>query len=62
MRWIPLGILNFQPAELAKLAVICYFASFYVRKYDEIRKEKASFWRPAVILFLFGFLLILQPV
>lgn len=61
VRWIPLGILNFQPAELAKLAVICYFASFYVRKYDEIRKEKASFWRPAVILFLFGFLLILQP-
>lgn len=61
VRWIPLGILNFQPAELAKLAVICYFASFYVRKYDEIRKEKASFWRPAVILFVFGFLLILQP-
>lgn len=61
VRWIPLGIINFQPAELAKLAVICYFASFYVRKYDEIRKEKASFWRPAVILFLFGFLLILQP-
>lgn len=61
VRWIPLGILNFQPAELAKLAVICYFASFYVRKYDEIRTEKASFWRPAVILFIFGFLLILQP-
>lgn len=61
VRWIPLGIINFQPAELAKLAVICYFASFYVRKYDEIRTEKASFWRPAVILSVFGILLILQP-
>lgn len=61
LRWIPLGIINFQPAELAKLAVICYFASFYVRKYDEIRTEKASFWRPAVILSIFGLLLILQP-
>lgn len=61
VRWIPLGIINFQPAELAKLAVICYFASFYVRKYDEIRTEKASFWRPAVILSIFGLLLILQP-
>lgn len=36
-RWIPIGPVNFQPAELAKLAIICYFASFYVRKYDEMR-------------------------
>lgn len=61
VRWIPLGIINFQPAELAKLAVICYFASFYVRKYDEIRKEKASSWRPGLILFVFSSLLHAQP-
>lgn len=60
-RWIPLGILNFQPAELAKLAVICYFSSFYVRKFDEIRSSNLGFWRPAAVLMLFGFLLILQP-
>lgn len=60
-RWIPLGILNFQPAELAKLAVICYFSSFYVRKFDEIRTSNWGFWRPAAVLTLFGFLLILQP-
>lgn len=61
VRWIPLGPVNFQPAELAKLAVICYFSSFYVRKFDEIRTSKWGFWRPAAILGLFGVLLILQP-
>ncbi|MDD0823848.1 putative lipid II flippase FtsW [Mannheimia sp. AT1] len=61
VRWIPLGIINFQPAELAKLAIICYFAGFYVRKYDEILTETVSFWRPAVILSVFGILLNLQP-
>lgn len=60
-RWIPLGIMNFQPAELAKLAIICYFSSFYVRKYDEIRNSNWGFWRPAAVLTIFGFLLILQP-
>lgn len=61
VRWIPFGPVNFQPAELAKLAIICYFSSFYVRKFEEIRTSTWGFIRPAVILALFGFLLILQP-
>lgn len=60
-RWIPIGPINFQPAELAKLAVICYFASFYVRKFDEMRKESLGFLRPLFILGLFIFFLLLQP-
>lgn len=60
-RWIPIGPLNFQPAELAKLAVICYFASFYVRKFDEMRSKPLSFIRPFVILLIFTGLLLLQP-
>ncbi|MDP8163075.1 putative lipid II flippase FtsW [Pasteurella skyensis] len=60
-RWISLGPVNFQPAELAKLAIICYFASFYVRKFDEMRNRMMSFVRPMVILSLFSVLLILQP-
>jgi cell division protein FtsW len=31
-RWIPLGILNFQPSELAKLAMVMYAAGYMVRK------------------------------
>ncbi|MBR0574042.1 MULTISPECIES: putative lipid II flippase FtsW [Pasteurellaceae] len=60
-RWIRLGMMNFQPAELAKLAIICYFAGFYVRKFDEMRNRMMSFVRPMIILSLFGSLLILQP-
>lgn len=61
VRWIPLGVMNFQPAELAKLAVICYFSSFYVRKFDEVRTSYVAFWRPIVVVLLFGALLNFQP-
>lgn len=60
-RWIQIGSINFQPAELAKLAVICYFANFYVRKFDEMRTKILSFVRPMIILGLFAVLLLLQP-
>ncbi|MEN9467837.1 MAG: hypothetical protein RL081_1838, partial [Pseudomonadota bacterium] len=33
-RWISLGILNFQPSELAKFAVLLYAADYMVRKMD----------------------------
>ncbi|MGX2949444.1 putative lipid II flippase FtsW [Ursidibacter sp. B-7004-1] len=60
-RWIPIGPINFQPAELAKLSVICYFASFYVRRFDEIRTQRWGFIRPFIILGMFGGLLLAQP-
>lgn len=61
IRWIPIGPLNFQPAELAKLSIICYFAGFYVDKFDEMRSHALSSLRPMVILGVFSSLLILQP-
>ena len=33
-RWIALGVMNFQPSELAKLATIVYAADYMVRKMD----------------------------
>jgi cell division protein FtsW len=30
-RWIPLGLMNFQPSELAKFAVLLYAANYMVR-------------------------------
>ncbi|MCX8517455.1 MAG: putative peptidoglycan glycosyltransferase FtsW, partial [Rhodoferax sp.] len=40
-RWISIGILNFQPSELAKFAILLYAADFMVRKMD----VKESFLR-----------------
>ncbi|MEN9627276.1 MAG: cell division protein FtsW, partial [Pseudomonadota bacterium] len=40
-RWIPLGVMNFQPSEFAKLAIAMYAASYMVRKMD----VKENFFR-----------------
>ena len=43
-RWLRFGPLSFQPAELAKLALVVYLAAFFARKRDEI----GEFWRGVV--------------
>jgi cell division protein FtsW len=60
-RWIPLGVMNFQPSELAKLAIAMYAANYMVRKME----IKENFWRAvtpmAVALAVAGMLLLLEP-
>ncbi len=55
-RWIMLGPIQFQPAELAKLAIIFYMADFLARRGEKIR----SFHRllPALVLFAVVMMLI----
>jgi cell division protein FtsW len=60
-RWIPLGFMNFQPSELAKLAVALYAANYMVRRMD----TRENFFRavsPMVVaVALVGVLLMRQP-
>ena len=60
-RWISLGIMNFQPSELAKLAVIIYAADYMVRKMD----VKERFFRAVLpigtAVALAGILLLAEP-
>jgi cell division protein FtsW len=60
-RWIPLGVMNFQPSELAKLAIVLYAAGYMVRKMD----IKENFWRAVtpmgVSVVLLGVLLLAEP-
>ena len=60
-RWIPMGLLNFQPSELAKLAVLIYASDYMVRKME----VKQHFFRAvapmAVALGIVGMLLLAQP-
>jgi len=60
-RWIPLGLMNFQPSELAKLAVAMYAASYMVRRMD----AREAFFRAvtpmAIALAVVGVLLLAEP-
>lgn len=60
-RWIPLGIVSLQPAELMKLAVVLYAADYTVRKAAFMHSwTKGLVPLGAVILFA-GSLVIVQP-
>ncbi len=60
-RWIPLGFLNFQPSELAKLAIAMYAASYMVRKMDIKEKFVRAVAPMAVALGVIGLLLLAEP-
>jgi cell division protein FtsW len=60
-RWLPLGIINFQPSELAKLAMVLYAASYMVRKMDVKERFFKAVWPMAVATGIIGLLLLRQP-
>ncbi len=60
-RWIPLGVLNFQPSELAKLAIAMYAASYMVRKMDVKENFFKAVWPMVVAVAFVGVLLLRQP-
>jgi cell division protein FtsW len=60
-RWIPLGLLNFQPSELAKLGICMYAASYMVRKMDVKEHFVKAVWPMAVALAAIGVLLLAEP-
>jgi cell division protein FtsW len=60
-RWIALGILNFQPSELAKFAVLLYASDYMVRKME----VKERFFRAVLpmggAVAIVGLLLLAEP-
>ena len=60
-RWIPLGVMNFQPSEFAKLAIAMYAASYMVRKMDVKENFVQAVWPMVVALVFVGVLLLRQP-
>jgi cell division protein FtsW len=60
-RWISLGIMNFQPSELAKFAMILYASNYMVRKM-EIKEHFVRAVTPmAIAVGLAGVLLLAEP-
>lgn len=60
-RWLNLGLMNLQPAELLKLIWILYFSDYVSRKIEAISKTIQGFLRPIVFLAIMTVLLLLQP-
>jgi cell division protein FtsW len=60
-RWIRLGPLSFQPAELAKLAVILYLAYHLERRADRVNSFLTSLLPVLLLVGWFAFLVFVQP-
>ncbi|MDP1893892.1 MAG: putative lipid II flippase FtsW [Hydrogenophaga sp.] len=60
-RWISLGIMNFQPSELGKLAVLLYAASYMVRKMEVKERFFQAVTPMAVAVAVVGMLLLAEP-
>ena len=60
-RWLPLGPVNLQVAELIKLFAIIYIADYLQRHQGQISTAMAGILAPMVLLAIASFLLLLQP-
>ncbi len=60
-RWLSLGIMNFQPSELAKLAVLIYAADYMVRKMEVKERFFRAVWPMGAAVAVVGVLLLAEP-
>ncbi len=60
-RWISLGVMNFQPSELAKFAVLLYAADYMVRKMDVKERFFRAVMPMALAIAIVGLLLLAEP-
>ena len=60
-RWIPLGVMNFQPSEMAKLGIALYAANYMVRKMDTRENFFQAVTPMAIALGFIGILLLAEP-
>ena len=60
-RWLPLGIINFQPSELMKLFAVLYAADYTVRKMPYMHDLRKAFLPMAAAMVAVGVLLLREP-
>ena len=60
-RWLPLGLMSFQPSELAKLGIAMYAAGYMVRKMDARENFFRAVYPMAIAIALVGLLLLAEP-
>ncbi|RMX02029.1 putative lipid II flippase FtsW [Allofranklinella schreckenbergeri] len=60
-RWLPLGVMRFQPSELAKLAAVIYAADYMVRRMDVREKFMRAVTPIGAAVGFIGLLLLAEP-
>ena len=60
-RWIPMGVMNFQPSELAKLGIAMYAANYMLRKMDARENFLRAVLPMGIALGVVGVLLLAEP-
>ncbi|WP_105167310.1 cell division protein FtsW [Pseudoalteromonas sp. T1lg23B] len=60
-RWIPVGPVGIQAAELAKLFFFSYIAGYLVRKREEVQENLKGFAKPIAVFSVYAFLILMQP-
>ncbi len=60
-RWFKFGFINFQPSELAKVAMILYMADLISRKGDVVKNFLYGYLPPVIVLGLVVGLILLEP-
>jgi cell division protein FtsW len=60
-RWLRLGVVSIQPAEIAKLVMVFYLASYLTKKEQHLRDLKSGLLPPLIVVGLVAALVLLQP-
>ena len=60
-RWLRFGPVSFQPAELAKLALVVFLATFLARRKDDLEDLWKGFVPPLAVASGFALLVVVQP-
>lgn len=60
-RWLTLGPINFQPSEVAKLAIIIFFAYSMERDGKKMDSFRTGIVKYALLMAVYAFLLYLEP-
>ncbi|MBI4402232.1 MAG: putative lipid II flippase FtsW [Nitrospirae bacterium] len=60
-RWLRLGLVSVQPAEMVKLVVVIYLAAYLTKKAEMVREFGAGLLPPLIIVGVLAGLVLLQP-